>query len=152
MVHAHGGDVRTVDDPARLPSARVTVPVRASESGVVGAIDSQELGLSAIVLGAGRTRADQPVDPGAGIVLEVGLGAPVERGQPLAVLHTARREHAEAVSARVRGRLPDSQKIAEKCRSGAFGARKGLRTLTEPAAGAKSPLPPSLDSNPGPGG
>jgi thymidine phosphorylase len=128
MVRAHGGDVRAVDDPKRLPRAKLTLPVRATESGVVHSIDARELGLSAIVLGAGRTRADQPVDPAAGIVLEVGVGAPVERGQTLAVLHTRRREHADEVSERVRAAFH----IARKSRKNVSRTRLVLGKVSEP--------------------
>jgi pyrimidine-nucleoside phosphorylase len=128
MVHAHGGDVRAVDDPKRLPRAKIKLPVLARGSGIIHSIDARELGLSAIALGAGRTRADQPVDAEAGLVLEVGLGAPVERGQPLAVLHARRREHAEEVSERVRAAF----RIAKKSRKSVAPPRLVLGKVSEP--------------------
>jgi len=103
MVAAHGGDPRVADDDSVLPRARVRRPVLAAESGVVAAIDALELGLCAVALGAGRTRADQAVDPGAGIELEAVVGQVVQRGQPLAVLHAANAERAQAALARVAG-------------------------------------------------
>jgi pyrimidine-nucleoside phosphorylase len=128
MVHAHGGDVRAVDDPSRLPRAKVRVPILASAGGVVDAIDAHALGLAAVVLGAGRTRADQAVDPGAGILLEVGLGAPVKRGQPLAVVHASRRHQAEEVSERVQNAF----RIAQKTRKSVRRIRLMLGKVSEP--------------------
>jgi pyrimidine-nucleoside phosphorylase len=128
MVQAHGGDVRAVDDTSRLPRAKVKQPVLATESGVIKSIDARELGLAAIVLGAGRTRADQAVDPAAGIVLELGLGARVERGQPLATLHTSRREQASAVAGRVRSAF----QVATKSRKIVPQARLLLGKVSEP--------------------
>ncbi len=101
MVAAQGGDPRAVDDDSRLPRAPVRLPILARRSGVVAEIDALELGLSAVELGAGRTRADQAVDPGAGIELEATVGQAVRRGQPLALLHAASRKRAEAMAARV---------------------------------------------------
>jgi pyrimidine-nucleoside phosphorylase len=90
MIAAHGGDARVVDQPARLPRAPRRLPVLAPRSGVVTAIDARELGCVSVLLGAGRTRADQKVDPAAGIELVVRPGQRVEARQPLAFLHVRR--------------------------------------------------------------
>ncbi len=101
MIAAQGGDPRVTDEPSRLPRAPARVPVPAPASGVVTAIDPRELALVALALGAGRTRADQAVDPRVGVELAVARGGRVERGEPLAFLHVARREQARAEAARV---------------------------------------------------
>jgi len=95
MIAAQGGDPRVTDEPGRLPRAPARVPVLAPASGVVTAIDPRALALVALALGAGRTRADQAVDPRVGVELAVTRGGRVERGQPLAFLHVARRAAAE---------------------------------------------------------
>jgi pyrimidine-nucleoside phosphorylase len=87
MIALHGGDARVVADVDRLPRAPYRRAVRAPRSGYIGAIDALALGRLGITLGAGRTRADQKVDPRVGIELSVRLGARVEAGQPLAILH-----------------------------------------------------------------
>jgi len=86
MVKAHGGDLRAVDDPKRLPKANVRVAVRARASGMLASADPLELGLVAVGLGAGRARTNDRVDPGAGIELCQAVGEPVERGEPIAFL------------------------------------------------------------------
>ncbi|HEV8245780.1 MAG TPA: thymidine phosphorylase [Polyangiaceae bacterium] len=114
MVEAHGGDPRVTDDPSRLPSARAVVTVRARQAGFVTNIDALELGLCAVSLGAGRTRADQKVDPGAGIVLGVRIGDRVERGQPLSMLHARSQSMAEAVSDRARAAFEFGPRAAKR--------------------------------------
>ncbi|HVU04811.1 MAG TPA: thymidine phosphorylase [Polyangiaceae bacterium] len=107
MVHAHGGDVRTIDDPRKLPRAPHRVPVLAPRGGHVTAVDALALGLLAVSLGAGRTRADLPVDPGVGIELVRTRGSRVEKGEPLAFLHLRKKNAAfveEAARAFVIGR------------------------------------------------
>jgi pyrimidine-nucleoside phosphorylase len=96
MVRAQGGDLRAVEDPKRLPGARVKSAVLAQKSGVLAAADPLELGLVAVALGAGRARAEDSVDPGAGIELCRPVGARVERGEPLAFLHARSRSLVEA--------------------------------------------------------
>jgi pyrimidine-nucleoside phosphorylase len=88
LVEAQGGDARVVDETERLPAAPFQVPVLAgSDGGFVHRIDAFALGVLATSMGAGRTRADASIDPAVGIELAVRVGAPVERGAPLAFLH-----------------------------------------------------------------
>ena len=87
-VEAQGGEPRVVDDPQGvLPRAREKKPVRAPRSGRVGAIASDEVGLAALVLGAGRRRKEDPVDPAVGLEVLAAVGDEVEEGQPLVRLH-----------------------------------------------------------------
>jgi pyrimidine-nucleoside phosphorylase len=100
MVTAQGGDARAVSDPQRLEVAG-SVPVLAAESGFVVAIDAFELGLVAVALGAGRTRADQRVDPAVGLSIEAKPGARVAPGEALAHIHVRDPRSADAVHGRV---------------------------------------------------
>jgi pyrimidine-nucleoside phosphorylase len=99
MIAAHGGDARVVADPTRLALAPHEVVVPAARDGWVERADALEIGLAAVAMGAGRTRADQSVDPGVGIFLEKKPGDRVVRGEPLARLHL--RADAPDVLARV---------------------------------------------------
>jgi pyrimidine-nucleoside phosphorylase len=101
MIEAQQGDPRVVANPAMLPRAPETGLVAAEADGFVTSIDPLELGLSAVAMGAGRTRADQPIDPRVGIEILAGLGALVRRGDPLARLHLRRLADADRVRARV---------------------------------------------------
>jgi pyrimidine-nucleoside phosphorylase len=87
MVEAHGGDPRSVDDTKLLPTAPHRLPVAALRPGFVQAIDAHALGLLSVSMGAGRTRADQAVDPAVGIELRIRVGDHVETGEPLGWLH-----------------------------------------------------------------
>jgi len=101
MVRAHGGDVRAVERPERLVNAKARVEVLAPRAGYVSECDAYALGMSGIALGAGRTRADQSVDPSAGIELCAQRGERVARGQPLAVIHARTKQLAGSEVARV---------------------------------------------------
>ncbi|WP_437768712.1 thymidine phosphorylase [Sorangium sp. So ce281] len=102
MIAAQKGDPAVVHDAGRLPSAPVVVEIAAQDEGYVAAVDPLEIGLSAVALGAGRTRADQRVDPAVGIELAAVRGDRVDRGAPLARIHARRADDARAAADRVR--------------------------------------------------
>jgi pyrimidine-nucleoside phosphorylase len=87
MVRAHGGDTRIIDEPERLPTAKVQSIVRASRSGFVHGIDPLALAHVALELGAGRRRAEDTVDPAVGIEIHVKRGQRVQEGETIATLH-----------------------------------------------------------------
>ncbi|NII42178.1 thymidine phosphorylase [Curtobacterium flaccumfaciens] len=83
MIEAQGGDAA-----ATLPVAAETHVVTATESGVLATQEALPFGIAAWRLGAGRARAQDPVQAGAGIELHVRPGDAVTAGQPLWTLHT----------------------------------------------------------------
>ncbi len=101
MIEAQSGDPKVVADLGRLPRTSERVPVFAKESGHVTGIDALELGLTAVAMGAGRTRVDQAVDPAVGLELAKKSGDAVVRGEPLAWLHVHAIEEAARFSDRV---------------------------------------------------
>jgi pyrimidine-nucleoside phosphorylase len=101
MIEAQKGDPRVVTEPSRLPRTKYVVDVPARSSGVVMAIDSLEIGLTSVAMGAGRSRADQKVDHAVGIELAASRGETVEVGQTLARLHVHRREDATEHASRI---------------------------------------------------
>jgi len=82
MISAQGGD-----PAAPLPTARETHVVDAPASGVLSRLDAYAVGVAAWRLGAGRARKEDPVSPGAGVVLLAKPGDSVQAGQPLLELH-----------------------------------------------------------------
>jgi len=87
LVEAQGGDPRVCDDPdAVLPKAPSRTPVPAATSGYITDCAADEIGVAALVLGAGRRRKEDVVDPSVGIELACRIGHRVEAGQPLAYL------------------------------------------------------------------
>jgi pyrimidine-nucleoside phosphorylase len=105
MVAAQGGDVRTVDDPARLPRAKFQAPLLASRAGFLHTVDAMGVALAALRLGAGRARAEDRIDHAVGLSGLVKIGERVARGAPLCVIHAndrkaladAKRKLAEAI-------------------------------------------------------
>jgi pyrimidine-nucleoside phosphorylase len=86
LIEAQGGDPRVVDDTSILPQSRRTIVVKADRSGYVRALLARPVGHATMLLGAGRTRMDSPVDHAVGAVLHKKVGDAVARGEPLFTL------------------------------------------------------------------
>jgi len=98
MVRTQGGDERVVDEPARLPAAKNKVDVTAARDGYVAAIMCEKVGTASVVLGGGREKKEDTVDPAVGLVVHKKLGDRVSRGEPLVTVHynaAARLEEAQ---------------------------------------------------------
>ncbi|MEH7740280.1 pyrimidine-nucleoside phosphorylase [Bacillus subtilis] len=95
-----GGDSSIVDDPSKLPQAAYQIDVPAKEAGVVSEIVADEIGVAAMLLGAGRATKEDEIDLAVGIMLRRKVGDKVEKGEPLVTLY-ANRENVEEVIAKV---------------------------------------------------
>jgi pyrimidine-nucleoside phosphorylase len=87
MVELQGGDARIVDDYGLLPAAPDREQVTASRSGYVTALRAEAIGRASHALGAGRSRVEDAIDHGVGIVVKAGLGERVAAGDPILDLH-----------------------------------------------------------------
>lgn len=105
LVRAQGGEVAYVDEPERLPQARLVETVEAERSGYVSQVHARLFGEAAVLLGGGRAKKGDPIDHAVGLTVQVKVGERVERGQPLYTLHAndparlaeARRHLREAI-------------------------------------------------------
>ena len=103
MVAAQGGDPAVAEDPSLLPSSPLASPVVAPRAGYVTALDAREIGMSALLLGAGRRRAGEALDHGAGIYLHAKAGDRVKQGDVLATLAYGEGRPAEEARRRAAG-------------------------------------------------
>lgn len=103
FVEAQAGDGSVIDDPSRLPAAPMSAEVLAAEDGYVAAIEAEQLGLAAMMLGAGRATKDAAIDYAVGLTLRKKVGDEVRKGESIATLHI-REENGETakVADRVR--------------------------------------------------
>jgi len=87
MVELQGGDARVIDDAKRLPQAQHTMEVVSAKAGYVGSIQCEQVGTACVILGGGRERKEDSVDPAVGIVLHKKVGDQVNGGEPLATIY-----------------------------------------------------------------
>ena len=108
MVELQGGDVSAIDDPARLPGTDHRVDVPSPKAGYVTAITCEQIGTACVILGGGRERKEDSVDPAVGIVVRKKIGDKVSVGEPLCTIHC----HSDAQAARAKSLLEESYQIA----------------------------------------
>jgi pyrimidine-nucleoside phosphorylase len=87
LVMAQGGDVTYVDEPILLPQAQIIEMVPSPRSGYIQGIHARIVGETACLLGAGRSKKGEPINPAVGIVVHNNVGDKVEAGQPLFTIH-----------------------------------------------------------------
>jgi thymidine phosphorylase len=86
VVAAQGGDPRVCDSPGSVLPKATHRDELALRAGRVMAIDSEALGIAALILGAGRRTTDDTIDPAAGLVIDAYLGELIEPGAPPQVI------------------------------------------------------------------
>ncbi len=96
VIAAQGGDPRVIDDYSRLPSVPRHEPWTAPRSGVVGRMDAELIGRAAVMLGAGRDRADASVDPAVGLEVVAPIGTQVRAGDPVLTIACANADRIAA--------------------------------------------------------
>ncbi len=87
LVEAQGGDVRYVDEPARLPQARLIEPVPAPRGGYLVSVNAAEVGKAVVELGGGREEINDPIDHSVGVLVHHKVGDSVQKGTPLFTVH-----------------------------------------------------------------
>lgn len=87
-ISAQGGDVRYLDDTSLFKKAEYVLDVKAQKSGYITEMDAEGIGLSAVILGAGRASKDDSIDHSAGIIINKKTGDKVEKNDILCTLYT----------------------------------------------------------------
>ncbi|AIS60396.1 thymidine phosphorylase [Listeria ivanovii subsp. londoniensis] len=95
-----GGDASIVDHPEKLPQAKYQIEVPAKTSGFVSKIIADEIGIAAMILGAGRATKEDEINLAVGLMLRKKVGDPVKAGEPLVTIF-ADQEDVENVKAKI---------------------------------------------------
>ena len=95
MIAAQGGETKVCDDVSLLPQAREIIEVCSRDDGYILAMDTEAIGISALLLGAGRLSKEQRIDPAVGIWLTKRIGDQVRAGEPLAKFYVDDRSNLD---------------------------------------------------------
>jgi pyrimidine-nucleoside phosphorylase len=108
MIELQGGDPRVIVDAKLLSQAQHTVQVASTKAGYIASMQCEQIGTACVILGGGRERKEDSVDPSVGIVLHKKVGDRIAVGEPLATIHY----NSEAKAARAQQLIEASCEIA----------------------------------------
>lgn len=89
MIDAQDGDSRVIDDESLLAIGKFTYDVTAPQDGYITYMNTEQCGIASVMLGAGRTVKDGPIDYSAGIVMHKKTGDAVRMGERIATLYAS---------------------------------------------------------------
>jgi pyrimidine-nucleoside phosphorylase/thymidine phosphorylase len=116
-VQAQGGNPQALDKFELLPNATGMREVTSPRAGYVSVINAQDIGQASNMIGAGRERKEDTVDPAVGVILEVKVGEKVEAGSVLCRLYYTKEDHVEEAAEmvedafRISGQRPDDREL-----------------------------------------
>lgn len=96
LIKAQGGDDSVINNYEKLPQAKYTYELRAKHSGFVTAMNTEQIGVAAMMLGAGRKTVDSTIDLAVGIKLHKKIGDYVAQDESLLTIY-AQDESVELV-------------------------------------------------------
>jgi pyrimidine-nucleoside phosphorylase len=87
-IQAQGGEPKVIDDPeSYLNISSDKLEFRAQKDGYIFKIDTQAVGVASMVLGAGRAKKEDVIDPSVGIKVVKKLGDYVKKGEVIAYIY-----------------------------------------------------------------
>ena len=101
LVSRQGGDKSFVINISKYPQSKFSIEVKSPSSGYITFIDALEIGFIGIMLGAGRMKVDDVIDPGAGIILNKKVGDRIADNETLAVIHTGNNQILQTAADRL---------------------------------------------------
>ena len=92
MVKGQGGDLSYIENPDQFEQAACHGELTAAGDGYISYMDTEGIGITAGILGAGRETKESEIDYSAGIIMKKKLGDRVQKGNVIATLHSSSEE------------------------------------------------------------
>ena len=87
LVGAQGGDVSYIENLEKFEKAPIIMPVISEDEGYVSSLSAEVIGKASVLLGAGRMKKEDGIDPRVGIILCKKIGDSFKKGDVLAYIH-----------------------------------------------------------------
>lgn len=113
FVTNQGGNSKVTEDYSLFPKASHIVEIKSDKTGFIDKIEAEAVGVSAMILGAGRERKEDELDLSAGIILKKKVGDFVKEGEILAIMHFNREDKFEDAKSRLKNAYIISQERFE---------------------------------------
>lgn len=114
LVEKQGGDISFLEDLEKLPKAKWIEPIYSEEDGYIQEINSKEVGKLAGILGAGREKKEDAIDPSVGIVLTKKVADEVKKGDVLAYIHANDQAKLEQAKIKLKEIIKISKSVVEQ--------------------------------------
>jgi pyrimidine-nucleoside phosphorylase len=101
VVAAQGGNPQALDKFELLPNATGMREITSPRAGYVSTIYAEDIGVASNMIGAGRDKKEDTIDPAVGIILEVKVGEKVDAGSVLCRLYYTKEDHVDEAANRV---------------------------------------------------
>ena len=88
MITAQGGNADVIDSSGAFKQPKIYVDIISERDGYISRTDAERVGIASVILGAGREKKGDPIDPSAGIILKKKTGDSVSKGDVLATFYT----------------------------------------------------------------
>jgi pyrimidine-nucleoside phosphorylase len=117
VVAAQGGNPQALDKFELLPNATGMREITSPRAGYVSSIAAQEIGAASNMIGAGRDRKEDTIDPAVGIILEVKIGEKVDAGSVLCRVYYTKEDRVEEAAEmvedafRISAQKPDEREL-----------------------------------------
>jgi len=117
VVAAQGGNPQALDKFELLPNATGMREITSPRAGYVSTIYAEDIGVASNMIGAGRDKKEDAIDPAVGIILEVKVGEKVDAGSILCRLYYTKEDHVDEAANRVEdafrisGQKPDEREL-----------------------------------------
>lgn len=109
MIELQGGNPEVTDDYSILPLSKNKKEIKVQDSGWISEIDAYEMGVVNLLLGGGRRRKEDAINPGVGIVFKKKVGDRVKKNEPLATIY-----YDKVLDGEIEQRFSSSVKISPK--------------------------------------
>jgi len=117
VVAAQGGNPQALDKFELLPNATGMREVASPRGGYVSSIDAEDIGAASNMIGAGRDKKEDAIDPAVGIILEVKAGEKVDAGSVLCRLYYTKEDRVDEAAEmvedafRISAQKPDEREL-----------------------------------------
>ena len=101
IVRYQNGSTAFITNPDKYTKSKFVKEIKSKETGYLQHINNYEVGMASVILGAGRTKIDDRIDPKAGIIFYPKIGDKINRGDIIAELHSSAEERIKEAADKI---------------------------------------------------
>jgi pyrimidine-nucleoside phosphorylase len=105
IVKAQNGNTEFIIKPEKYPKSKFKEEIKSESAGCLSEVNTYEIGMAAIDLGAGRKIKDDKIDPKAGIIFNYKIGDVITKGIVLAELYSNSKTGLDYAKKRILGAI-----------------------------------------------